>query len=114
MKPNFFFFFLDLFDLLSCSVSTCSGAWTGHLGPHWQLRSSSGATGLCVDPMGQLVARLVPLLLLLLPEQGGESPILALWLFFFFAGGHVCGGPQTRFLSWFCVSVLVFLSLSNG
>nr|XP_019592638.1 PREDICTED: interleukin-12 receptor subunit beta-1 isoform X3 [Rhinolophus sinicus] len=63
----------DLFDLLSCSVSTCSGAWTGHLGPHWQLRSSSGATGLCVDPMGQLVARLVPLLLLLLPEQGAEA-----------------------------------------
>lgn len=38
--------------------------------------SSSVAAGLPGDPMGQPVARLVPVLLLLLPKRGGESPTL--------------------------------------
>ncbi|XP_025740821.2 interleukin-12 receptor subunit beta-1 isoform X2 [Callorhinus ursinus] len=43
--------------------------------------SSSGPAGLCVGSMGQAWARLVPLLLLLLPGRGGECPTLTPWLF---------------------------------
>lgn len=102
MTPNFFFFF-NLFTFLSCSASKCSGVRAGQLGSHWQRKSSSEATGPCVDPMGWPVARLVPPLLFLLPWPCGEFPLLVLL-------GGVCAegqGPGSQ--GWLCVSVPFFL-----
>lgn len=103
MTPNLFFFSsLNLpFSFLSCSASTCSRVRTGCLGPCRWHRSLSWATGLCVDQMGQPVARLVPFLLLLLPQQGGESHPNPQRLQLFSLGGMCVEGLGPGFQDYF-------------